>query len=67
MFQLYLHRSFLGFITTVVTRVFCAKGCKKRTPSFVAFSDTQVNCWVVCFFPSARAYHLPSYSFLLNC
>lgn len=44
MFQLYLHRSFLGFITTVLTCFFCAKGCKKHTPSFVAFSDTQVNC-----------------------
>lgn len=34
--RLYYYCFHLGF--------FCAKGCKKRTPSFVAFSDTQVNC-----------------------
>lgn len=46
--------------------VFCAKGCKKHTPSFVAFSDTQVNCCF--FFPlSLRAYELPSCRFLLSC
>lgn len=54
MLQLSLHRSVLGFITAVLTWVFCTKGCKKRTPSFVAFSDTQVNClgflFVVLFF-----------------
>lgn len=58
MFQLYLHRSFLGFITTVLAWFFCAKGCKKHTPSFVAFSDTQVNClfcFLVFFLFSARA------------
>lgn len=46
MFQLYLHRSFLGLVTAVLSGGVCDKGCKKRTPSFVAFADTQVNCLV---------------------
>lgn len=67
MFQLYLHRSVLGFTTAVLTCLFGAKGCKKRTPSFVAISDTQVNSDFPCFLFSVRAYELLSYSFLWSC